>query len=181
MAQFEGYERREAKILATLKEYGISSIDECKERDATYTFPLHVTVRLTVKDTDVKTEKSIFMGDIPRMTDKGTFIINGAERVVVSQLGRSPGVYTVEEKDEKSGLVHYNTTIMPTRGAWLEFKQDNSGILSVSVDKNRKITATVLLRALGYGTNEQLCELFDNDPMIVATANKDGDIQNLLY
>ena len=154
------------------------TIDECKERDATYTFPLHVTVRLTVKDTDVKTEKSIFMGDIPRMTDKGTFIINGAERVVVSQLGRSPGVYTVEEKDEKSGLVHYNTTIMPTRGAWLEFKQDNSGILSVSVDKNRKITATVLLRALGYGTNEQLCELFDNDPMIVATANKDGDINN---
>ena len=150
------------------------SIDECKERDATYTFPLHVTVRLTYKDTGVMQEKNIFMGDIPKMTDKGTFIINGAERVVVSQLVRSPGVYTVENID-KNGTPRYNTTVIPTRGAWLEFEQDATNTLYVRVDKNRKITATVLLRALGYGTTEELGELFDNDPMIMATAEKDGE------
>ena len=154
------------------------SIDECKERDATYTFPLHVTVRLTFKDTGVMQEKNIFMGDIPKMTDKGTFIINGAERVVVSQLVRSPGVYTVSSLD-KNGVPRYSTTVIPTRGAWLEFEQDASNILSVRVDKNRKITATVLLRALGYGTNEELYELFDNDPMIVATAEKDNEINTM--
>ena len=154
------------------------TIDECKERDATYTFPLHVTVRLTFKDTGVMQEKNIFMGDIPKMTDKGTFIINGAERVVVSQLVRSPGVYTVAETD-KNGVQRYNTTVIPTRGAWLEFEQDASNVLSVRVDKNRKITATCLLRALGYGTNEELFELFDNDPMIVATANKDADTNTM--
>ena len=154
------------------------SIDECKERDATYTFPLHVTVRLTFKDTGVMQEKNIFMGDIPKMTDKGTFIINGAERVVVSQLVRSPGVYTVGALD-KNGVPRYSTTVIPTRGAWLEFEQDASNILSVRVDKNRKITATVLLRALGYGTNEELYELFDNDPMIVATAEKDNEINTM--
>ena len=154
------------------------TIDECKERDATYTFPLHVTVRLTFKDTGVMQEKNIFMGDIPKMTDKGTFIINGAERVVVSQLVRSPGVYTVGVSD-KNGVKRYNTTVIPTRGAWLEFEQDASNVLSVRVDKNRKITATVLLRALGYGTNEELFELFDNDPMIVATAAKDADTNTM--
>ena len=154
------------------------SIDECKERDATYTFPLHVTARLTYKDTGNVIDKSIFMGEIPKMTDKGTFIINGAERVVVSQLVRSPGVYTVSEPD-KNGVPRYNTTVIPTRGAWLEFEQDASNILTVRVDKNRKITATVLLRALGYGTNEELFELFDNDPMILATAQKDADINTM--
>ena len=154
------------------------TIDECKERDATYTFPLHVTVRLTFKDTGVMQEKNIFMGDIPKMTDKGTFIINGAERVVVSQLVRSPGVYTVAATD-KNGVQRYNTTVIPTRGAWLEFEQDATNVLSVRVDKNRKITATCLLRALGYGTNEELRELFDNDPMIEATMQKDADMNTM--
>ncbi len=153
------------------------TVNECKERDATYTFPLHVTVRLTFKDTGVMQTKNIFMGDIPRMTDKGTFIINGAERVVVSQLVRSPGVYTDIVMD-KNGVNRYNTTVIPTRGAWLEFEQDAANVLSVRVDKNRKITATVLLRALGYGTNESLTELFDNDPMIKATIEKDGEINS---
>jgi DNA-directed RNA polymerase subunit beta len=154
------------------------TLDECKERDATYTFPLHVTVRLTFKDTGVMQEKNIFMGDIPKMTDKGTFIINGAERVVVSQLVRSPGVYTVSVPD-KNGVKRFNTTVIPTRGAWLEFEQDAGNVLSVRVDKTRKITATVLLRALGYGTNEELYELFDNDPMIKATAEKDAEINSI--
>ena len=154
------------------------TIKECKERDVTYTSPLKVKVRLTVKDTGKMLEQTVFMGDIPKMTEKGTFIINGAERVVVSQLVRSPGVYTKGELD-KNGVMRYGTTVIPNRGAWLEFEQDPTGVLSVRVDRNRKITSTVLLRALGYGTNKELFELFDNDPMIMATADKDGDIENV--
>ena len=154
------------------------TIKECKERDVTYTSPLKVKVRLTVKDTGKMLEQTVFMGDIPKMTEKGTFIINGAERVVVSQLVRSPGVYTKGELD-KNGVMRYGTTVIPNRGAWLEFEQDPTGVLSVRVDRNRKITSTVLLRALGYGTNKELFELFDNDPMIMATAEKDGDIEDV--
>ncbi|MBR1748111.1 MAG: DNA-directed RNA polymerase subunit beta [Clostridia bacterium] len=148
------------------------TIKECKERDVTYTSPLKVRVRVTIKDTGEIKEDTVFMGDIPKMTETGTFIINGAERVVVSQLVRSPGVYTKSELD-KNGVPRFFTTVIPNRGAWLEFEQDATNVLSVRVDRTRKITATVLLRALGYGTDEELFELFDNDPMIVATAQKD--------
>ncbi|HKL73711.1 MAG TPA: DNA-directed RNA polymerase subunit beta [Clostridia bacterium] len=150
---------------------------ECKERDATYTSPLKVKVRLTVKDTGKMIEQTVFMGDIPRMTEEGTFIINGAERVVVSQLVRSPGVYTKSNLD-KNDITRYHTTVIPNRGAWLEFEQDPTGTLSVRVDKTRKMNATVLLRALGFGTDQELYDLFDNDPMIAATIAKDGDIDN---
>ncbi len=153
------------------------TINECKERDVTYTSPLKVKVRLTVKDTGKMFEQVVFMGDLPKMTEEGTFIINGAERVVVSQLVRSPGVYTKGALD-KNEVMRYHTTVIPNRGAWLEFEQDFNNILSVRVDKTRKITATILLRALGFGSNQELFDLFDNDPMIVTTAEKDGDINN---
>ena len=153
------------------------TIKECKERDVTYTSPLKVKVRLTIKETGKMIEQTVFMGDIPKMTETGTFIINGAERVVVSQLVRSPGVYTKGEMD-KNGVMRYFTTVIPNRGAWLEFEQDAANTLSVRVDRNRKITSTVLLRVLGYGTNKELFELFNNDPMIIATAAKDGDIDS---
>ncbi|MBR2159934.1 MAG: DNA-directed RNA polymerase subunit beta [Clostridia bacterium] len=152
---------------------------ECRDRDATFALPLRVKVRLLYKDTGKMVEQNVFMGDFPLMTANGSFIINGAERVVVSQLVRSPGVYNDREIDKKEGRPLYATTVIPSRGAWLEFKQDicagkdNTELLHVSVDRTRKITATVLLRALGYGTDEQLFELFDHDPMIVATAEKD--------
>lgn len=151
------------------------SVKECKDRDITYTWPLKVKVRLTIKETGEMKEQQVFMGDFPKMTDKGTFIINGAERVVVSQLVRSPGVYTKGEND-KNGVMRYDTTIIPNRGAWLEFEQDANNVLSVRVDRNRKITSTILLRALGFGSNEELIELFNNDEMILETARKDGDI-----
>ncbi len=153
------------------------TIKECKDRDVTYTSPLKVKVRLTVKETGQMQDQIVFMGDLPKMTDKGTFIINGAERVVVSQLVRSPGVYTKGEQD-KNGTMRYATTVIPNRGAWLEFEQDVNNVLSVRVDRNRKITSTVLLRALGYGTNTEIFELFNNDPMIMATAARDGEIDN---
>ncbi len=153
-------------------------INECKEQDKTYTFPLKVLVRLTLMDSNEPLEDTIFMGELPKMTDKGTFIINGAERVVVSQLVRSPGVYTKGERD-KTGVFRYFTTVIPNRGAWLEFEQDSTNSLMVRVDRNRKMTATMLLRALGNGTNEELAEMFDNDPMIAATALKDGDVNTV--
>ncbi len=145
---------------------------ECRDRDATYARPLRVKVRLVNKVTDEVIDSEVFMGDFPLMTDNGSFIINGAERVVVSQLVRSPGVYNGMEVD-KSGKKIFDTTVIPSRGAWLEFEQDSQGILWVHVDRTRKLTATVLLRALGFGTNDQLNELFDGDPMIAATAQKD--------
>lgn len=161
----------------TLEGESKYTVKECKERDATYTIPLRVKVRLTVKETGKMLEQTVFMGDIPRMTENGTFIINGAERVVVSQLVRSPGVYTKGETD-KNGVRRFFTTVIPNRGAWLEFEQDVQNTLSVRVDRTRKITATVLLRALGYGTNDDLKALFDNDPMILTTIEKDGEIQS---
>ncbi len=153
------------------------SVKECKERDTTFTMPLRVKIRLTAKETGKMIEQTVFMGDFPRMTEGGTFIINGAERVVVSQLVRSPGVYTtISEKNASA----FGSTVIPSRGAWLEFEQDisnstNITTLSVRVDRTRKITATVLLRALGYGTNEEIAALFDNHEVIMATAAKDGD------
>ena len=149
-------------------------VDECKNRDANYTQSLKAKVRLTIKETGEMVEQTIFMGDIPKMTDTGTFIINGAERVVVSQLVRSPGIYTTGSLD-KNGVTRFDTTMIPNRGAWLEFEQDANNILFVRVDRQRKITATVLLRAFGFGDNDTLAKLFDNDPMIMRTIEKDGN------
>ena len=150
------------------------SAKECKNHDATYTVPLRVKVRLTVKDTGVVKEADVFMGEFPRMTENGTFIINGAERVVVSQLVRSPGVYTAKGVADKNGTLRYETTVIPSRGAWLEFIQDSTDTLSVRVDRQRKIPVTLLLRALGYGTNEEILELFGGDKMIENSLKKDG-------
>ena len=149
------------------------SIKECKDRDTTYAKALRVKVRLVRKQTGEITEEEVFMGDMPIITDNGSFIINGAERVIVSQLVRSPGVYSVSTMD-KSGIERYETTIMPNRGAWLEFKQDLNSILWVNVDRNRKIPATVLLRSLGLGSDEELFELFGREDILVKTIEKDA-------
>ncbi len=145
---------------------------ECRDRDATYALPLRVKVRLVNKVTDEVIDQEVFMGDLPLMTDNGSFIINGAERVIVSQLVRSPGVYNGSEMD-KSGKKIFDTTVIPSRGAWLEFEQDSQNVLWVHVDRTRKLTATVLLRALGFGSDDALFKLFDNNKMIVDTAEKD--------
>ena len=145
---------------------------ECRDRDATYAVPLEVKVRLNNKVTGEIIDQDVFMGELPKMTDSGSFIINGAERVVVSQLVRSPGVYNGFEQD-KSGKKLFSTTVMPNRGAWLEFEQDSQGVLWVHVDRTRKIAATTLLRALGFGTNESILGVFGNDAMINATLEKD--------
>ena len=146
---------------------------ECRDRDATYARPLRVKVRLVNKVTgEIIDDQEVYMGDFPLMTDNGSFIINGAERVIVSQLVRSPGVYNAVQVD-KSGKSLYGTTVIPSRGAWLEFEQDSQDVLWVHVDRTRKITATVLLRALGFGSDDALNELFDNDEMITATIAKD--------
>ncbi len=146
---------------------------ECRNRDATYALPLRVKVRLVNKVKDEILEQDVFMGDFPKMTENGSFIINGAERVIVSQLVRSPGVNNVAETD-KTGKQMYETTVIPNRGAWLEFKQDAQGVLWVSVDRKRKLTATVLLRALGFGSDRALEELFGENKMIAATIEKDA-------
>ncbi len=145
---------------------------ECRNRDATYALPMHVRVRLVNKVKEEVLEQDVFMGDIPLMTDSGSFIINGAERVIVSQLVRSPGVYNASSRD-KTGKEIYATTVIPNRGAWLELEQDAQGVLWVHVDRKRKICATVLLRALGFGSDRALLELFANDKMIENTIAKD--------
>ncbi len=145
---------------------------ECRDRDANYELPLRVKVRLVNKVTDEVIDQEIFMGNFPLMTENGSFIINGAERVVVSQLVRSPGVYNGVQVD-KSGKKVYDTTVIPSRGAWLEFEQDSQGVLWVRVDRNRKITGTVLLRALGFGSDAALEELFGGNEMIATTSAKD--------
>ena len=145
---------------------------ECRDRDATFALPLRVKVRLVNKVTDEVIDQEVFMGDFPLMTDNGSFIINGAERVIVSQLVRSPGIYNGSEMD-KSGKKIFDTTVIPSRGAWLEFEQDSQNVLWVHVDRTRKLTATVLLRALGFGSDDALFKLFDNNKMIVDTAEKD--------
>ena len=149
------------------------SIKECKDRDTTYARALRVKVRLVRKATGEITEEEVFMGDLPIITDNGSFIINGAERVIVSQLVRSPGVYSVSTVD-KSGVERYETTIMPNRGAWLEFKQDTNGILWVNVDRNRKVPATVLLRSLGIGSDEEIYDIFGREEILVNTVAKDA-------
>ena len=145
---------------------------ECRDRDATFAIPLRVKVRLVNKVTDEVIDQEVFMGDFPLMTDNGSFIINGAERVIVSQLVRSPGVYNGSEMG-KSGRRLFDTTVIPSRGAWLEFEQDAQNVLWVHVDRTRKLTATVLLRALGFGSDDALSELFAGNSMITDTANKD--------
>ncbi len=148
------------------------SVKECKDRDATYAMPLRVKTRLTNTQTGEVVEQEVFMGDLPLMTDAGSFVINGAERVIVSQLVRSPGVYEKRALD-KNGIPRFNDQVIPNRGAWLEFEQDANNIQWVHVDRTRKITSTTLLRALGYGTDEELLELFGNDEMIQNTCAKD--------
>ena len=145
---------------------------ECRDRDATYAVPLKVKVRLVNKVTGEVLDQDVFMGELPKMTENGSFIINGAERVIVSQLVRSPGVYNGFEFS-KTGRKLYGTTIIPNRGAWIEFEQDADNTLWVKVDRTRKLTATVLLRALGFGTDESIKEIFEDDPMILATMDKD--------
>ena len=146
---------------------------ECRNRDATYALPLRVKVRLVNKVKEEVIDQEVFMGDFPLMTENGSFIINGAERVIVSQLVRSPGAYNESEKD-KSGREMYKTTVIPNRGAWLEFEQDSQGVLWVHVDRKRKICATVLLRALGFGSDMAIREIFgDDERMINATIEKD--------
>ncbi len=149
------------------------SIKECKDRDTTYARALRVKVRLVRKETGEITEEEVFMGDLPMITDNGSFIINGAERVIVSQLVRSPGVYSVSSMD-KSGIERFETTIMPNRGAWLEFKQDLNSILWVNVDRNRKIPATVLLRSLGISSDEELYDVFGKEDILIKTIEKDA-------
>ena len=148
-------------------------IDECKERDATYSAPLRVNVRLVNNDTGEVKEQEVFMGDFPLMTETGTFIINGAERVIVSQLVRSPGAYYGENIDP-TGKRLYNATVIPNRGAWIEFETDLNDVISVRLDRNRKLPATVLIRALGYGTNDAIMSLFDNDERIRNTIDRDN-------
>jgi DNA-directed RNA polymerase subunit beta len=148
-------------------------VEECKERDVTYAAPLRVKVRLINKETGEVKEQEVFMGDFPLMTVKGTFIINGAERVIVSQLVRSPGVYYTESIDP-SGKKLFGATIIPNRGAWLEFETDLNDNLFVRVDRTRKLPATVLIRALGYATNGQITELFNDNEYIRATLERDN-------
>ena len=147
-------------------------IEECKERDATYAAPLRVKVRLIHKETGEVKEQEIFMGDFPLMTPSGTFIINGAERVIVSQLVRAPSVYYSEEFD-KVGKKLFSSQVIPNRGAWLEYETDGNDIYYVRIDRNRKIPVTVLIRALGFGTDAQITELFGEDARLLATMEKD--------
>ena len=149
------------------------SIDECKERDATYAAPLKVKVRLHNKETDEINEHEIFMGDLPLMTATGTFVINGAERVIVSQLVRSPGIYYAIAHD-KLGKKLYSSTVIPNCGAWLEYETDSNDIFYVRVDRTRKVPITVLIRALGIGTNPEIVELFGEEPKILASFEKDA-------
>ncbi|HEX3027018.1 MAG TPA: DNA-directed RNA polymerase subunit beta, partial [Clostridia bacterium] len=148
------------------------SVEECKERDATYSAALRVTARLLNKESGEIKESEVFMGDFPLMTDSGTFVINGAERVIVSQLVRSPGVYYKMEFD-KTGKELYSSTVIPNRGAWLEYENDANDVFYVRIDKNRKIPVTVFIRSLGLGTDQEIVDYFGNDDRINATIEKD--------
>ncbi|MEI3083202.1 MAG: DNA-directed RNA polymerase subunit beta [Oscillospiraceae bacterium] len=148
------------------------SVEECKERDATYAKPIKVRVRLHNKETDEIKEQEIFMGDFPLMTNGGTFVINGAERVIVSQIVRSPGVYFGDEVDKTDQHI-YSATVIPYRGAWLEYETDFNNVFWVRIDKNRKLPITCLIRALGVATDGQITEMFGEDPLIKATMDKD--------
>ncbi len=148
------------------------TIEQCKERDVTYAAPLKVRVRLINKENDEINEHEIFMGDLPLMTETGTFVINGAERVIVSQLVRSPGIYYAISHD-KVGKKLYSCTVIPNRGAWLEYETDSNDVFYVRVDRTRKVPITVLIRALGYGTNAEIIDLFGEEPKILASFTKD--------
>ncbi len=172
IADFGGHLSLEFIDFTLCKDDVKYSIDECKERDATYAAPLKVRVRLINKETDEINEHEIFMGDLPLMTDTGSFVINGAERVIVSQLVRSPGIYYGIAHD-KLGKKLYSCTVIPNRGAWLEYETDSNDVFFVRVDRTRKVPVTVLVRALGFGTNEQIREIFGDEPKIEASLAKD--------
>ena len=148
------------------------TVEECKERDATFAKPIKVRVRLHNKETDEIKEQEIFMGDFPLMTNGGTFVINGAERVIVSQIVRSPGMYYGDEVDKADQHI-YSATVIPYRGAWLEYETDLNNVFYVRIDKNRKIPITCLIRALGVSTDAQIKEVFGEDPLLNATLEKD--------
>ena len=147
------------------------TIEECKERDATYAVPIRVTARLLNKETGSVIDNEIYMGDLPLMTDSGTFVINGSERVVVSQLVRSPGVYYGFEHD-KTGKKLFKATVIPNRGAWLEYEMDANDVFYVRIDKNRKIPVTTFLRSIGLSTNAELTGKFGDDPRITCTIER---------
>jgi DNA-directed RNA polymerase subunit beta len=151
-----------------------NSVEKCKERDLTYAAPLKVFVRLKNKETGEIKESDVFMGDFPLMTDNGTFIINGAERVVISQLVRSPGAYYTASRD-KAGKLLYSATLIPNRGAWLEYETDSNDVMWVRVDRARKLPITIILRALGYGTDAEISRLFGEDDRLAATIARDDD------
>ena len=148
------------------------TIDECRAQDMTYAAPMKVQVRLRNKETGEIKEQEIFMGDFPIMTDAGTFVINGAERVVVSQLVRSPGVYFARNADKAENIT-YASTVIPYRGAWLEYETDTSDVFYVRIDKNRKLPITSLIRAIGPATDPEIIEMFGEDPRILASIEKD--------
>ena len=156
------------------------SIEECKERDTTYAAPLKVKVRLYNRENDEINEHEIFMGDLPLMTATGTFVINGAERVIVSQLVRSPGIYYAISHD-KLGKELYSCTVIPNRGAWLEYETDSNDVFYVRVDRTRKVPITVLIRALGYGTNQEILDLFGEEPKILASFSKERSVPESLW
>ena len=172
IADYSGHLSLEFVDFALCEEDVKYSIEECKERDATYAAPLKVKVRLYNKETEEIKEHEIFMGDLPIMTATGTFVINGAERVIVSQLVRSPGIY-YEIGHDKVGKELFSCTVIPNRGAWLEYETDANDVFSVRVDRTRKVPVTVLIRALGYGTNAQIIDLFGEEPKIMASLAKD--------
>ena len=172
IADFAGHLSLEFVDFTLCKDDIKYTIEECKERDATYAAPLKVKVRLCNKDKDEINEHEIFMGDLPLMTDTGSFVINGAERVIVSQLVRSPGIYYGIAHD-KVGKELYTCTVIPNRGAWLEYETDSNDIFYVRVDRTRKVPVTVLIRALGYGTNAEIIDLFGEEPKLLASFGKD--------
>ncbi len=172
ISDFAGHLSLEFVDFTLCKDEVKYTIEECKERDATYAAPLKVRVRLYNKDKEEINEHEIFMGDLPLMTDTGSFVINGAERVIVSQLVRSPGIYYGIGHD-KIGKELYSCTVIPNRGAWLEYETDSNDIFYVRVDRTRKVPVTVLVRALGYGTNAEITELFGEEPKLLASFGKD--------
>ena len=149
------------------------SLEEAKERDATYSTRLHVKVRLINRETGEIKEQEIYLGDFPLMTDSGTFVINGAERVVVSQLVRSPGCYYAQEFDSKTGKRTFTSTVMPLRGAWIEYETDGNDVFYVRVDRTRKLPVTSLLRAIGLVTDDQMRDLFGEEELLETTIGKD--------
>ena len=157
----------------TMEDKPKYTIEECKERDATYAKPIKVRVRLRNTETEEIKEQEIFMGDFPIMTNGGTFVINGAERVIVSQIVRSPGMYYGDEVD-KADQHTYTATVIPYRGSWLEYETDNNNVFWVRIDKNRKLPVTCLIRAMGVDTDEKIKAMFGEDERIMATLEKDS-------